>query len=122
MTVNKEEKRFVSNGHVKFIKINREAVQEIITEFFFENQETLFKLNDCRFSSPELAVSFLDNGDITCYLYDRNEGVLDISDEALVNADYTATSLFSPNQAYRDVFVEQGHMSENNDTGDGTVC
>ena len=73
MTVNKEEKRFVSNGHVKFIKINREAVQEIITEFFFENQETLFKLNDCRFSSPELAVSFLDNGDITCYLYDRNQ-------------------------------------------------
>lgn len=119
--MNKKENIFVSKGHAKLIKINREAVQEIITEFFFENQETLFKLNDCRCVSPELAISFLDNGDIACYLYDSDEGILDICDEALVSADYTATSLFSPSQAYRDVFVEQGHISENNDTEGGTV-
>ena len=103
-----KESTYTGTGQAKLIKISREAAQEIITEFFMENQKDLFELNDQQCFPAEIAISFLDNGDVVCFLYDRSKGILDIDNQTLEAADYTSISLFSPEKAYRTVSVDQG--------------
>ena len=90
------------DGVAKIIKINKDAVREILLEFFCENEESLFQtevdlLEDgSRVDQFGISVVFLANGDLVCQEYNISEGSLEIDRKALRRMEYTAQSLFTP--------------------------
>ena len=84
-----------TEGSAKIIKISEKAVREIVMEFITENQDLLFLTNDTISGMAELSFSFFNNGDLVCYQYDRDKGILDICEHSLKQIEYTTQSLFS---------------------------
>ena len=104
-------KKPVQNGTAKIIKIDRDALEEIVVEYIMGEQASIFHTRESRREVFELSFSFLDNGDLVCAEYDRNKGILCIEKEDLEKLEYTTESLFSSSASFRKVTIKDGKIA-----------